>query len=509
MSFRWLLGDYTGGAYAVHQSYKPFLCMRPDDWAGGEFLMQPRDTSDIVVSGLDFRPDVLMFVSFRPKLANLTTDSAFGDRGGGYTFGVAGHSTNAALWDSATAYVIGNIVKHEGVIYEATGNNTNDEPPSGNWAGLSYEQFTGSTTIRHAFNVPNTQWFEDRCFSVTHVSSGIPILEFDLQSFDADGFTLNVPTNLYDQSDYVAWLAMSGDFKVGIFDAGTTSVSFNGTPQGAMFLSSKFQLSDTNYLNERWDHMQGFASPHAQACVWGGRRQTSWDWTTEHWRDDDAIVLARAASGSSLVGTGLLAVGHVANWNVGSIDISWSVFDNNPYRIGYMLCGNECEAGVLETNTATQPGGSQNTPPGGGSNLQVTAMKTPHVILMTGTNYNFDRSNLDAFDLPRDPNVFQKGGSGGLGWHFAPFSELGYDSYGVHTYGNAVAEIGHYANSGTQYTRRYIMAGQGATSNPPAYHQHSVNVIANPVIVGTNYRYAERHAHVKRIHINPSDQYAP
>ncbi len=460
MSFRWLLSSYVGGDKAVHQAYKPFLCMRPDDWAGGEFLIQPGDTSDLVVSGLGFQPDIVMFVSYRPKNANGTNDQAFATRGGGMTYGVAGSGV----------------------------------------------QFTGSTKIRNAFETPHSYWREDLCFAVMHKVVGVPILEFNLASFDADGFTLNVPVNLYDQSDYVAWFAMAGDFKVGVMDAGTTTIPFTGTVEGAMFLSGKFLVSDGPSRSEYWDHMAGFASTHAQASVWGGRRPTAWDWTTEHWRDADSITLAQAASSSNLVGTSLLVAGRVTAWGPGGIDLQWPTFNNAQYRIGYMLCGNPCEAGVLETNWETRPGGTQNNPPGGGSNLQITQMKAPHVILMTGTNYNFDYSNVDPFDFPRPPNQFSKAGSGGLGWHFAPFSELGFDAWGVHTSGNAVAELGHYANSATQYMRRAIMAGQGGNSTPPAQHQHSVNVIANPVIVGTNYRYAERHAHVKRLHVNQSDR---
>ncbi len=49
------------------------------------------------------------------------------------------------------------------------------------------------------------------------------------------------------------------------------------------------------------------------------------------------------------------------------------------------------------------------------------------------------------------------------------------------------------------------MKAAGANSNPPAQHQHGINILPNPVIVGTNYRYAERHAHVKRLHVNVSD----
>jgi len=511
LGFQWKLGDYVGGAYAVHQAYKPYLVVTTpghDQQAVGEFLIQPGDTSDLVVSGLGFTPTVVMLVSYRPRLANGETDVRFGDRGGGMTFGAAGLSSASDPWDDTTAYVIGDMVTHEGAQYVATANNTNSEPPSANWDTVAPIQFTGSTKIRHAFDSPWVTWSEDACFKVSHRLIGDIILTLSLVSLDVGGFTLSQDLNTYDQTDYVAWLAIGGNTSVGVMSAGDTSLTgFNGTPTGATFLSVKNRTSDGLYRFDYWDHMCGFASPGSQAVVWGGRQPTAWDWTTERWEDDAAILLCQPASGSSFAGTSVLARGEVTDWDPGGINISWPIFNNEPYRIGYILFG-KAEAGVIETNVETQPGGTQTDPSGSDSNFVQTNI-IPDLVLMTGTNYTFNTSNADAFDSPRSPGAFQFGGSGGLGWHAAPFSDLGYDAYGVHTFGNAVAERGHYANSGTQYTRRYIMAGQGANSNPPAYHQHSINIIPSSVIVGLNYRYGERHAQVKRYLINPSDQYVP
>jgi hypothetical protein len=124
---------------------------------------------------------------------------------------------------------------------------------------------------------------------------------------------------------------------------------------------------------------------------------------------------------------------------------------------------------------------------------------------MSTTNYTFDYTNHDPLALPRTPDTFQSGGGGGFGWHRVPFTEVAGDAWGVHTYGNGVDEMGHYANSASQRQRGCIMLGAGANSTPPAQHQQGINIIPNPVIVGTNYRYAERHAHVKRLHVNIDD----
>lgn len=532
--FRWLMGDYVGGDTAVHQAYKPYLCIRrPDEHAIGEVQIQPRDTTDLVFN-LGWEPDVIVLIGYRPKLANGGADSAFGDRGGGMTMGVLGKGTT-------------------GVV-----------------------QFTLSSRIRHAFEPVYSYWNEDCCYRVAHDFAAQEILRLE-GTFDANGFTLSQVVNLYDQTDYVAWLAMKGQYVSGVMTTGETILNgLPGYPSGAMFLSSK-HAPGVDYRAGYWDHMTGFASESGQqAAIWGGRQPTSWDWTTERWEDDRAIVLCDPAEASSFYGAEYLVGGRVTDWwddtdtvtitrsggtasvshtahgfatgqrvliagaqqgpyngihqitvtglndytysvtgtpatpatgtitaTVGGINLDWPVYGNQLYQVGYVITGHDSDQGVLETNWETRPGGAQNAYPDG-SNFQETSIY-PDVILMAATNYNFSYSNTDPFDYPRSPGQFGFGGSGGLGWHATPFSRTAVDAFGVHTFGNAVEERGHYANSGTQYKRGYILAGQGSNSNPPAYHQHSVNVIPNPVIVGTNYRYAERHAEVHRIHVNPSD----
>lgn len=507
--FRWKLGDYVGGAQYTHQSYKPYLVLNFDDddeagWATGEHLVQPGDTSDIVISGLGFRPTLLVLIGYRPRDANGGRDDSFGQRTGGMTFGVAGHASVGPAWDAGTAYSPGDVVRHEGARYVATSPSTGSEPPSANWSFLAVTEFTGSSRIRTAFEPKYSYWNEDCCFRVVHDFGATEVLKLNA-AFDADGFTLSVPVNLYDDPDYVAWLAMSGDFVTGVMTTGDTSLPYDGEATGAMFLSTKHAPGET-FRTSKWDHMTGFASVSgAQAAIWGGGRNDNWDWTTERWEDDRAIVLADSADGSFFAGVNYRVGGRVTGWS-GGVQLDWPVFDNSEYRVGYVIAGNGVAAdmGILETNWDRRQGGPLNDFPDEDANWQPTAIR-PDVILMAATNYNFVTGNLDAFDNPRSPGEWWKGGSGGLGWHAAPFSDAGNDAYGVHTFGNSVAELGRYANSGTQYLRRYILAGQGANSQPPAYHQHSVNVIPNPRIVGMNWREADRRGHNIRGLQNVSD----
>ena len=52
-------------------------------------------------------------------------------------------------WESATAYVIGDVVIDDGVMYRCTTGHTNSQPPSANW-----DVFTGGTSKQF--------WYTDR-----------------------------------------------------------------------------------------------------------------------------------------------------------------------------------------------------------------------------------------------------------------------------------------------------------------------------------------------------------
>ena len=538
--FKWRMGDYVGGQRAVHQAYKPWLALDPEEWAIGEFSIAPRDTTDRVFTGLGFEPDVLFLITPRVQLSNGLNDREFGATGGGMAYGVAGRACP-------------NIV-----------------------------QFSGASRIRWAFEQKYSGWREDCCLHVVSNDAGTEVLRLVLVDFDPDGFTLEQSINLYDQSMYVAWLAMKGRFKTQIISAGDTQINgVPGSPTAAFFMSTQHTLAHGPLRAGVWHHMQGFATQSSQASIWGGGRDPNWDFTTEHWRDADSITLALSALSSGYVGAELRVAGRITNWfddehsvtitrsgstatvsdpghgygvgdcvyiagatqinyngvvhvtgttlntwdyevpgtpttpatgtitaTVGGVDLQYPTFDGNPYRVGCVLMGEPADSGVLETNWETRPGGTQNDPPGSGTNWVPTAVR-PRVVLMQATNYFFSTNNLDPFDLPRLPNTFGFGGSGGLGWHAQPFTYGAGDSFGIHVFGNAVAERGRYANSGGQYMRGYILAGQGANSNPPAYHQHSVDIIPSPRYVGLNYRFGERHAQIKRFHRNESDVYVP
>lgn len=500
--FKWRLCNYVGGQTAVKPSFKLYTVYPGNDFAAGEFTVQPRDTSDITISGLDFRPAVVFFTCFRPQNANFQSDRTFGARGGGMSYGVAGLSTSGDPWEDDVLYSTGNVVSHEGGAWVANNANLNDEPPSANWDFVPINQFTGSSRFQQGFdlNIGVTSWYEDRCLEVvwnnngTGSGTGFGVLALEMASLNADGFTLNVPLNLYDQTDPVFWMAMGGNFQVGVFTAGDTSISgFNGTPRTAVFFSMKHTLGDT-HRTDRWDHMMGQASPEINMAYWGGGKPVTWNFTTERWHDADSILFCTSATTSGFVGTSVDQQGRVTAWNAGGVDLQWPLFDNNLYRIGYVL-HDQGSTGYLETNWNLRP---EVMP----ENYEPTLV-VPKVILMTGTNYAF--AGGDPLIFPRLPNEFHGGSGARLGWHIYPFHETATDSWAISTYANSRQERGHYSNSATQAQRGCVMAGAGVNSNPPAPHQHGINLLPNPVIVGTNYRYAERHGHVKRLHVNPSD----
>ncbi len=507
--FKWRMCTYVGGDYAVHPNFKTYMLMNPEDWAAGEISVPALNTSDIVVTGLGFKPTLLMLCGWRPRRAGdpSSTDTSFGNRGGGMTFGVAGLSQWGSPWSAATTYHAGDVAEHSGTHYIAVDTNTNSTPPSAHWTEVPSAQFTGSTRIRQGWDIMGMKrWREDRCYQVVHGGTHGFGTENDIvlilnHEFTADGFTLHVEKNTYGQADPLFWLALDGNYQVGVMDAGTTELTgFNGTPQGAVFLSCKWKVGDLPYAylapgtNPVWDHMQGFASLDGQNCIWGGEKHASWGWTTERWSADRAILLCQGATGSFFAGASVKAVGNVTDFHAGGIDIQWDLQDGFPYRIGWILSGQEGEVGYLEANFDKRLT----------DQFQPTRIR-PDVILMATTNYQFDYGNHDSNAEPQLPDQFWKGGGGGIGWHVSEFTVGAGDAFGVHTYGNAVQEMGHYANSATILSRGCIMLAAGANSNPPAQHQHGINVIPNPRWVGLNWREAERHVSATRALLNPSN----
>lgn len=554
--FRWSLCSYVGGDTAVRPHYKSFLILMPTNgrWTGGTIPITARDTSTISVN-CGFQPNLLIMVSYRPKYANGSYDGNFGLRGGGMTFGVAGDD----------------------------------------------EQFTGSTRIQQGYDLPvgMKRWREDVCFNVVHGGEGYPgyanagawpgYPDFDTltleHTFTATGFDLAQTVNLYDGDDTIYWIAMQGNFKVGSFDSGATSVSgIPFKPEGAAFFSVKTTGDETvpaPIAGDRpspdpwhlgyWDLMRGYASIDQQVCTWGGGRPTSWNWTTDYFSDRSSIILPTPANNSGFGGTSLDQEGRVTDWwedtdivtitrigttatvahtghgfvsgqqvriagadqiayngiktitfvdlnhytytvtgspatpatgtitaTVGGIDLQWDAFNNIPYRVGYIM-GESAEAGWFESNWEKRPGGTLSEPDG--TNIQLTRLN-PRVILMTSTNYEFDGGG-GALDNARAINGFGFGGSGGFGFHW--FLTADVPALAVMTYGNPVAEMGHYSNSGTTVESDCIARAPAGNSNPPAYPQHGIDVLPNPRIVGTNVRSAERKSHVQRLHIDISD----
>jgi hypothetical protein len=60
---------------------------------------------------------------------------------------MGGPGFSVQTWSSAVAYVAGNVVQFNGVIYYCTTGNTNSQPPSGNWT-------TGSTVVAQPGTIP-------------------------------------------------------------------------------------------------------------------------------------------------------------------------------------------------------------------------------------------------------------------------------------------------------------------------------------------------------------------
>jgi hypothetical protein len=70
---------------------------------------------------------------------------------------MGGPGYSVQTWNSTTAYVTGNVVQYNGVIYYATASSTGSTPPSGNWTtGGAVVAQPGSVPIPNAGMIFNT-----------------------------------------------------------------------------------------------------------------------------------------------------------------------------------------------------------------------------------------------------------------------------------------------------------------------------------------------------------------
>lgn len=275
----------------------------------GSFTI-PASTGSLAVTGLGFQPDVVIFTLVRrdPGLAG-ASHKQFG-------LGVSG--------------------------------------PGGEW---SY-----GINVRHGTAPENlVRWREDACITlIVSNKAGPPstIVErvrATMDSFDADGFTLDVQVQGLGTTIAVGYLALQGNFKVGSAaiptSTGTQELSGIGfAPKGVWLASAPGHLDKSIaapvYDRYGWDICNAFASVDDAQAMWGGARRSGAPNQSQSRWEETAFLLGLSSAGATAADVRARAT--LDAWLPDSFRLNWTTVNGTAnYRFGY-LAADEGEAGSFQ-----------------------------------------------------------------------------------------------------------------------------------------------------------------
>ncbi len=301
--YHYIAGPFTS---EDHQ-WKIHHAMYPDDQAVGDFFL-PMGAGTFSVTGVGFQPDAVVFLS------NL---------GGGlarFTFGCATSSASSEQWSHGCAM--------------------------------------GSLASRFW----KTDWQPGSCLcgvaGYVDDDPGTTILRASLQSFDSDGFTLNVTTQAHSTTMRIAYLALKGDFKAGVIQVQESIAGLGFEPTGLWFAGSKRTLAGMDSATDwcsGFGSKEGFDPAQTQQSLWSGNRRTHFT-TFNHWQTTSRYSPGYIANwgiaqdldnpASTFASYILLGRCQVSSWGSSNINLAWTdLFDTTPYQFGYLAMGVPCETG--------------------------------------------------------------------------------------------------------------------------------------------------------------------
>jgi hypothetical protein len=348
-------------AALVDKSQRLWLVMNSTDQAVGTLTLS--GTGTVSVPGLGFQPDVIVLTSARKA-------------------GASSHCQYAVGCADANA------------------------------------QWSYGINVRHATSPENfTRWREDACFTFI-TSGGFGVISERiravLDSLDADGFTLDVEQHDLGVGLTVGYLALAGNFKVGMASiptsTGTQELSGIGfAPKGVWLASAPghddLSIAAPVYDRKGWDVCNGFASDMAgisQEAMWGGARHSGVPNRSASRWEHVALLLGLGPSGST---TWTIRCRAEADAFLSdSFRLDWTTVDGVANRrFAYLAC-DEAEAGSFQITSD----------PSGGADLDVVVPTEiePRSMISTSTGYN----GLSGATMDVVPDEFMQCGHGYLGF---------------------------------------------------------------------------------------------
>lgn len=279
-------------------------------------------------------------------------------------------------------------------------------------------QWSYGITVRHGTTPENfTRWREDACFTMIGPNGFAVIVErvrASLTSMDADGFTLDVEVHDLGASLTVGYLALKGNYKVGMASiptsTGTQELSGIGfAPKGVWLASAPghldLSISAPRYDRFGWDVCNGFASDMAgisQEAMWGGARRSGIPNRSASRWEHVALLLGLAPSGSETWTIRCRAVADA--FLTDSFRLDWTTVDGVANRRFAYLAHDEAEAGSFQITS--------DAPLGPDLDVVVPTEIEPLSMITTATGYY----GLSAATIDVTPDTFMVGGQGNIGF---------------------------------------------------------------------------------------------
>lgn len=427
---------------------KMSLLLLPDDQFAGT-LTPPSVPGDVSVTGIGFQPDCVIFLGTHPSII-----SQFGGR---FSMGMASSDASDQQWA----------------------------------LGIAGGYLDGAGSVKRV-----KAWRPGYCFTVVE-RTGTEALRASLSSMDVDGFTLSFdivggwlsPTHAVDE---IAFLALKGDFLVGVGQVGDDISGAPFQPQGVWVASSRSTKSEL-VTDAGWQVAQGAATgPDPQFSMTGGAINNA-DKTTPgirstSYRDiENSLTLIKPADAAALADVAVIAQG---KWNLFTADgVSWFWTSNDLIRwqYGYLLTGCPSEVKTFDYPAVTSDPGV--------TYRDVSSSFEPTAMLMT--NLGNPGSALDLGDFITGGHAyFSFGAKNPTGWLDRgssdppeEFSEAFAESSGGFGTG------GGFSLTQCAYRRYWQAASWAHASEPGGFTENGVNVVEtflNPTIIDMMWRWARR-----------------
>lgn len=296
---------------------KLYLLMTPQDQHAGKFTV-PTSPGSLAITGVGFQPDCVIIIGAK--------SGGIGATSGRFYMGCATSSDSDQQWCLSA---------------------------SGGYLGNPPERVKSFRT--------------GYCVSVSQ-KTGVEALRASLTSFDVDGFTLDFDLAggwHADAATTLRYLALKGDYRAGTLVSGGDISGAPFRPKG-LWLATARCKEEGMFIQQGWQVSQGFASADGQACISGaavddGEMLSIGIFSSGYYDTDHCLAILRPRhqiSGDPNFDVKFFMTAKLNAFTSDGASLYWLDQDSSifvdEYLCGYLLCGEDAEAGSFHEATVAE-----------------------------------------------------------------------------------------------------------------------------------------------------------